>query len=432
MNKSEKSDRLFSQAREHLVGGVNSPVRAFGAVGGSPRFIQQAKGATLTDVDGNAYIDFVGSWGPMILGHNAPPVIKAVKKALARGTSFGAPTEVETEVAKLVKEAVPSIELIRFTSSGTEATMSAIRLARAFTKRDRLVKFEGCYHGHSDSLLVAAGSGATTFGVPSSAGVPEFLARNTWVIPYNNLEALRGIFRTQGPNIAAVIIEPVAGNMGVVIPSGHYLKELQALARQHGSLLIADEVMTGFRLAWGGAQELFNIEPDLTCFGKIIGGGFPVGAFGGRADVMKLLAPLGPVYQAGTLSGNPIAMNAGLAALKTLKAKKPYKELEKRTRKLADSIRRMAAERKLTIQVNQIGSMFTVFFSDMPVTNYFSAVESDTKRYAVFFHALLDNGVYFPPSQFESAFVSLAHTPTVLNETEKRIARAFDQMSVTL
>lgn len=414
------------EARRHLVGGVNSPVRAFGAVGGTPRFIASAKGATLTDVDGRGYIDFVGSWGPMILGHNPEPVVRAVKASLANGVSFGAPSEVEIDVAQIVKSAFPSIDLLRFTNSGTEATMSALRLARAVTKRERIVKFEGGYHGHSDALLVAAGSGATTFGVPSSAGVPGSIARNTWVLPYNDTFALDEIFRSQGPNIAAVIIEPVCGNMGVVLPTQAFLQRLHKLTRRHGAILVFDEVMTGFRLGWGGAQAMFNIRPDLTCLGKIVGGGFPVGAFGGRHAIMENLAPLGPVYQAGTLSGNPIAMTAGLATLNALKAARPWRALEKRTSDLAAHIRREARRRRIPVEVNQVGSMFTVFFSDSPVNNYFDAAECDLRRYAAFFHACLKNGIYLPPSQFEAAFVSTAHTAAVMARAKRGFSAALD------
>lgn len=417
-----KSEKLFENARQHLVGGVNSPVRAFGAVGGTPRVIAKAEGAYIEDADGNRYIDFVGSWGPMILGHNAPVVKKAVLAAVENGTSFGASCADEARLAELVKEAMPSIDLIRFTSSGTEATMSALRLARAYTKRVRIVKFEGGYHGHSDGLLVAAGSGATTFGVPSSAGVPDFLAQNTWVLPYNNVQALENLFDRQGINVAAVIVEPVAGNMGVVEPTKEFMKALELLTRRHGSVLIFDEVMTGFRLGYGGVQGTFKIKPDLTCLGKIIGGGFPVGAFGGRRDIMELLAPLGPVYQAGTLSGNPVAMAAGVATLETLKKDNPYDALNKATAALCESIRASAKKRKVPVRVNQSGSMFTVFLTDQDVSSYMDATHSNTRAFAKFFQALLENGVYMPPSQFEAAFVSTEHSPAVM----KKAAEAFD------
>jgi glutamate-1-semialdehyde 2,1-aminomutase len=425
---TKKSELLFEKARKHLVGGVNSPVRAFGAVGGTPLFIAKAHGAQLEDVDGNEYVDFVGSWGPMILGHNPPVVMEAVRKQLDNGASYGAPCEKEVLLAQLVKDAMPSIELLRFTSSGTEATMSALRLARAHTRRVRIVKFEGAYHGHSDSLLVAAGSGATTFGVPSSAGVPEFLAQNTWVLPYNDPEALDDLFVKQGPNIAAVIIEPVCGNMGVVKPAKGFLDLLTRLCKRHGALLIFDEVMTGFRLGWGGAQAMFGVKPDLTCLGKIIGGGFPVGAFGGRKDVMEKIAPLGPVYQAGTLSGNPVAMSAGLALLGELKKTNPYDRLEQATAELAAFVRAAARDNKIPAQVNQVGSMFTIFFNDGPVTNYLQATNSDTARYGRFFHELLRRGVYMPPAQYEAAFVSTLHTPTVMDTAEKAFVGAFQAL----
>lgn len=424
--KNQKSEALFQQAQSHLVGGVNSPVRAFKAVGGHPRFIAKAEGAWLEDVDGNSYVDFIGSWGPMILGHQYPTVSKALVDAVHLGTSFGATSPSEVELAMLVKEALPSIEKIRFTNSGTEATMSAIRLARGFTKRVRIVKFEGCYHGHDDSLLVAAGSGATTFGVPSSAGVPDVLAKNTWVLPYNDSPALEDLFQKQGPNIAAVIIEPICGNMGVVTPDPEFLDTLATLAERHGALLIFDEVMTGFRVAWGGAQTIFNMEPDLTCLGKIIGGGLPVGALGGRAEIMDHLAPLGPVYQAGTLSGNPLAMAAGLATLTELKNGKAYELLRDSTTKLTEFIRKSAKAHGVNVQVNQAGSMFTVFFNGQPVRSYLEATESNTTKYGKFFNSLLDHGVYFPPSQYEAAFVSTAHTPEIMKKVEEAVDAAFE------
>lgn len=429
---SPKSKAAFAKARKILVGGVNSPVRAYGAVGGTPRFIDRAKGPFLWDIDGKSYVDFVGSWGPMILGHLPPSVTRAVRKALRKGTSFGAPTEVETELAHFVQQAFPSMEMIRFVNSGTEAAMSALRLARAATNRERIVKFEGGYHGHSDGLLVSAGSGATTFGVPSSAGVPEVMARSTWVLPYNDPFSLEEIFRSQGPNIAAVILEPVAGNMGVVAPSPSFLNKLFRLTRRHGTVLIFDEVMTGFRVSYGGAQEYYGIRPDLTCLGKIIGGGFPVGAFGGRREIMEKLAPIGPVYQAGTLSGNPIAMAAGLATLRSLKTKKPYKRLDAKTADFVQFIRQEAKKRGIPLQANQVGSMFTVFFSTHPVTCYLDATDADAKRYAAFFHALLDRGVYFPPSQFEAAFVSTAHSSDVLRRAKKAASSALDVISSLL
>jgi len=428
----KKSKQLYREATRHLVGGVNSPVRAFKAVGGTPRFMDRAEGPYITDVDDNTYIDFVGSWGPMILGHTPEVVTKAVEGHLKKGTSFGAPTAVEVDCAKLIKEAFPSIDQIRFTSSGTEATMSALRLARGITRRERIVKFHGGYHGHSDGLLVSAGSGATTFGVPSSAGVPESLAKNTWVLPFNDTSACEELFRTQGINVAAVIIEPVCGNMGVVAPQPGFLKKLRKLTKQFGAVLIFDEVMTGFRLAWGGAQSLYSVAPDLTCLGKIIGGGFPVGAFGGPKAWMEQLAPLGPVYQAGTLSGNPMAMTAGLSTLKSLKANKPYALLEKRTKSLVQSIRKSAHKNKIQIQINQVGSMFTVFFNDHKVSDYFSATLSDTKKYGKFFHGLLEENIYLPPSQFEAAFVSVAHDEDVLEKAKQAFDKVLSKLSSSL
>ncbi|MFN0118009.1 MAG: glutamate-1-semialdehyde 2,1-aminomutase [Elusimicrobiota bacterium] len=429
MEKHVKSSQLFKKAQTSLVGGVNSPVRAFRAVGGTPLFIKEASGASITDVDGNSYVDFVGSWGPMILGHNHPVIVKALKSQLGKGSSYGAPCEVEIELAELVKEAVPSIDLLRFTSSGTEATMSALRLARAFTKRVRIVKFEGGYHGHSDGLLVSAGSGALTFGVPSSAGVPDFLAQNTWVLPYNDVPALENLFQRQGINVAAVIVEPIAGNMGVVKATPEFIRALDVLTKRHHAILIFDEVMTGFRVGWGGAQKLYGIKPDLTCFGKIIGGGLPVGAFGGRKDVMELLAPLGPVYQAGTLSGNPLAMSAGLALLKEIKKTNIYPILEESGKKLEQGLMEAAKKNKVSIQVNRAGSMITPFFTDEKVDSYLSATQASTKKFAAFFHACLEQGIYLPPSQFEAWFLSIAHTPDIMDKALQGFEKAFKRIS---
>jgi glutamate-1-semialdehyde 2,1-aminomutase len=412
-----KSNELFNRAQRVIPGGVNSPVRAFRAVGGAPLFIREAAGAHITDVDGNAYIDYVGSWGPMIVGHSHPAVIEAICEAAGRGTSYGAPTELEVELANEIVSAFPSIERVRLTSSGTEAAMSAIRLARGFTGRDRIVKFEGCYHGHSDSLLVKAGSGLATFGTPDSAGVPADFARNTIVVSFNDEEALTKTFEEQGSEIACVIIEPVAGNMGCIAPQAGYLQSVRETTLAHGSLLIFDEVITGFRVAYGGAQELYGVKPDLTCLGKIIGGGLPVGAFGGRADVMDRLAPLGPVYQAGTLSGNPLAVTAGLAILKLLKDTNPYPELERRGAKLERGLREAAARAGVPATSNRVGSMLTAFFTEGPVTDWPSAKRSDTNRYARFFRSMLEAGVYLAPSQFECAFVSLAHTDELIDRT---------------
>jgi glutamate-1-semialdehyde 2,1-aminomutase len=414
---SKNSDRLFERAKRLIPGGVNSPVRAFRAVGRAPLFIREAAGARITDADGNSYIDYVGSWGPMILGHAHPAVIEAIRVAATRGTSYGAPTELEIELAGDISAAFPSIERVRLTSSGTEAAMSAIRLARGFTGRDRIVKFEGCYHGHSDSLLVKAGSGLATFGTPDSAGVPSDFARNTIVVPYNDPSALNRTFEEQGSDIACVIIEPVAGNMGCVPPAHGYLEAVREITAGHGALLIFDEVITGFRIAYGGAQQLYGVKPDLTCLGKIIGGGLPVGAFGGRADVMDRIAPLGPVYQAGTLSGNPLAVTAGLAMLKLLREANPYEELERRGAKLERGFRDAASEAGVASTVNRVGSMLTGFFTDSPVTDWTSAKPSDTDRYGHFFRLMLERGVYLAPSQFECAFVSLAHTEEMIDRT---------------
>lgn len=412
-----RSDDLFTRAQQVIPGGVNSPVRAFRAVGRTPLFIRDAAGANLTDVDGNRYIDYVGSWGPMIMGHAHPAVIEAVREAAIRGTSYGAPTELEVELANEIVSAFPSIERVRLTSSGTEAAMSAIRLARGFTGRDRIVKFEGCYHGHSDGLLVKAGSGLATFGTPDSAGIPADFARNTIVVRFNDVDALCQAFEEQGSEIAGIIIEPVAGNMGCVPPKSGYLKTVRELASRFGSLLIFDEVITGFRVAYGGAQELYGIKPDLTCLGKIIGGGLPVGAFGGRAEVMDCLAPLGPVYQAGTLSGNPLAVSAGLAMLRLLREARPYEELDRRSARLEQGLRNAASEAGIPAVVNRVGSMMTSFFTKDPVSDWCTAKLSDTESYGRFFRSMLASGVYLAPSQFECAFVSFAHGEEHIEKT---------------
>ncbi len=427
-----KSDHLFKRAQQVIPGGVNSPVRAFRAVGRTPLFIREAAGAHITDADGNSYIDYVGSWGPMILGHAHPVVIEAIREAASRGTSYGAPTELEIDLATEIISAFPSIERVRLTSSGTEAAMSAIRLARGFTGRDRIVKFEGCYHGHSDSLLVKAGSGLATFGTPDSAGVPADFARNTIVVPYNNADALNQTFEEQGSEIACVIIEPVAGNMGCVPPGPGYLEAVREITTRHGALLIFDEVITGFRLAYGGAQQLYGIKPDLTCLGKIIGGGLPVGAFGGRADVMDRIAPLGPVYQAGTLSGNPLAVTAGLAMLKLLRDSNPYEELERRSAKLEQGLRDAALEAGIRVTVNRVGSMLTAFFTEGPVTDWPSAKKCDTERYGRFFRAMLEEGVYLAPSQFECAFVSNSHADEAIAKTIEAARTVMSTLSHSL
>lgn len=402
------SKHLYDRAIERLPGGVNSPVRAYQAVGRTPRFIQSAKGAHITDVDGNEMIDYVCSWGPGILGHADPRVVEQVKKACDEGLTYGAPTEREVEMAELLAELVPSMEVSRLVSSGTEATMSAIRVARGYTRRDKIIKFRGCYHGHSDGLLVKAGSAALTTSVPDSAGVPADYTKNTLVAEYNNRESVRELFEANPDSIAAIIVEPVAANMGVVLPQDGFLAFLREITSEYGALLIFDEVITGFRLALGGAQQYFHVTPDLSTFGKIIGGGMPVGAYGGREDIMRMVSPDGPVYQAGTLSGNPIATAAGLATLRILKEDTGiYDRLEARAKELADAVREAAGER---VSVNQIGSLMSIFFTGDAVTDYESATHSDTKQYADYFGYLLDRGIYVAPSQFEAMFLSDAHS----------------------
>jgi len=386
-------------------------------VGGDPFFVSHAAGSRITDADGRSYIDYVGSWGPMILGHAHPQVVAAIQKAAEAGTSYGAPTELETRLAGLVQAAFPSLERMRFVSSGTEACMSALRVARGFTRRDAILKFEGCYHGHADSLLVKAGSGALTFGVPDSLGVPADLARHTLTVPYNDLEAVRSVFRERGAEIAAVIVEPVAGNMGVIHPRPGFLEGLREVTRRSGALLIFDEVITGFRIAWGGAQEVFGMRPDLTCLGKIVGGGLPVGVYGGRADVLEQVAPLGGIYQAGTLSGNPLAMAAGIETLTLLQAPRCYADLETKGRQLADGLMQAAAAARIPVQVSRMGSMLTAFFTGLPVADYATAKTADTTRYGVFFRAMLARGISLAPSQFEAAFISAAHSREDLDAT---------------
>jgi glutamate-1-semialdehyde 2,1-aminomutase len=423
-----RSAALFAEAQLHLPGGVDSPVRAFRAVGGTPRFIDRGKGAAIWDVDGNRYIDYLASWGPLIAGHAHPGVVAAIQDAATHGTSYGAPTEAEVELAKLVKKAFPSIDLVRFVSSGTEATMSALRLARAFTQREMILKFDGGYHGHADGLLVQAGSGPLTFGQPDSPGVPSAAARQTLSVAYNDLVAVREAFDAHPGQIAAVMVEPVAGNMGVVPPEPGFLEHLRSLTRQNGALLIFDEVITGFRIALGGAQERYRVTPDVTCLGKIVGGGLPVGAYGGRREIMQQVSPLGPVYQAGTLSGNPLAMAAGLATVRLLTEPGVYSHLESLSARLVESIGAAARAAGVAYLANRVGSMFTGFFCDGPVTDYASAKRADTQRYARFFHALLDGGVYLAPSQFEAAFVSLAHTEADIDATIKCAAQAFSNL----
>ena len=420
-----QSQEHFLRAQKSIPGGVNSPARAFGAVGGSPVVMDRADGAYLYDIDGNRYIDYIGSWGPHILGHRHPAVIDAIHAALAKGTSFGAPCELETQLAELVIEAVPSIERVRMVNSGTEATMSAIRVARGFTGRNVLVKFAGCYHGHVDSLLVKAGSGALTLGTPSSPGVPPGCTADTIVLEYNDPQRLEEAFAARGGEIAAIILEPVVGNMGVVIPTPEFLQALQNVCRKHGSLLIFDEVMTGFRVAYGGAQSRFGIRPDLTTLGKIIGGGLPVGAYGGRAEIMNVVSPVGPVYQAVTPSGNPVAMASGIATLTRLKESNPYPQLESITTSLVTGLSKLATDAGIPHTIPQVGSMFTFFFNPHVVTNLEIASKSDVKAFARYFHAMLERGVYLACSQFEANFVSAAITDADLNATLEAAEQAF-------
>jgi len=419
------SERLFAEAQRLIPGGVNSPVRAFRSVGGTPRFIDRAEGPYLFDADGNRYTDYVLSWGPLILGHAPAAVVAAIRAQAACGTSFGAPTELELTLARLINAAMPALQMLRFVNSGTEATMSALRLARAFTGRSKLIKFEGGYHGHADLLLAQAGSGLATLGLPDSVGVPPATVADTLTAPYNDLDALARLFEANRNRIAAVIVEPVAGNMGVVPPREGYLYGMRALTREHGALLIFDEVITGFRVAPGGAQALYGVEPDLTCLGKIIGGGLPVGAYGGRRDIMQMVAPSGPVYQAGTLSGNPLAMAAGIATLNSLKEPGVYAALDRLADALCEGIAAAARAARVPIRQNRVGSMFTTFFTGTPVENYAAAKTSDTARYGRFFHALLERGVYIAPSQFEAGFVSTAHSAELIRDTCARAAAAF-------
>lgn len=405
-----RSQQLFARAQAVMPGGVSSPVRAYRAVGGDPPVIAYGRGARIYDVDGNEYLDYVCAYGPLILGHAPPEVADAVAAAARRGTAYGATSELEIELAEMICAAVPSVQMVRFVNSGTEATMSALRLARAYTGRSKVVKFEGGYHGHADGLLVQAGSGQATLSLPDSPGVPASYASETLVAPYNGLQAVRRLFEEQGDDIAAVIVEPVAGNMGVVPPAPGFLQGLRGLTEQYGALLVFDEVITGFRLRYGGAQDLFGVRPDVTCLGKIIGGGLPVGAYGGRREVMEMVAPLGPVYQAGTLSGNPLAMAAGIATLRVLQQGAVYQRLEVASIYLEDGLRRAAEEAEVPVRINRAGSMLTVFFSGAPVADYASAKRADSKRYAAFFRQMLDRGVFLPPSQFEAMFLSLAHT----------------------
>src|SRR5437660_3172735 len=419
-----RSRALFQEAQKLLPGGVNSPVRAFRAVGGEPVFIDHAHGPYLYDVDGNRYLDYVQSWGPVILGHAHPAVVQAVVQASMRGFSFGAPTQAESELAKLVIESVPSIEMVRFVNSGTEATMSALRLARAYTGRNKIIKFSGCYHGHADMLLVQAGSGVATMGLPDSPGVPPESTANTLIVPYNDSASVEKLFQTYSEEIAAIIVEPAAANMGLVLPIPGFLERLRSLTGEYGALLIFDEVMTGFRVALGGMQERVGITPDLTCLGKIIGGGLPVGAYGGRREIMQLVAPLGPMYQAGTLSGNPIAMAAGIATLEELRKPGRYEELERKGQLLSNGIDRVLQTIGVSVQSVRIGAIFCLFFTAERILNYSSAKTSDTRRYARFFWSMLKRGVYLPPSQFESCFISLAMEDKMIQETVEAVKLA--------
>lgn len=412
-----RSQEAYARACRVIPGGVNSPARAFGAVGGQPIFIARGEGPYLYDIDGNQYLDYIGSWGPLILGHAHPAVVHAVEEAVRRGTSFGAPTEQETQLAELIIDAMPSIEMVRLVSSGTEAAMSVIRVARGFTGRDKIIKFAGCYHGHVDSLLVQAGSAATTLGVPSSPGVPKGCTADTIVLRYNDTQGLADVFAAQGDQIAGVILEPIVGNAGLIVPTEEFLGELRRLTEHHGSLLIYDEVMTGFRVAYGGAQYLQKATPDLTALGKIVGGGMPLGAYGGRADVMGKVMPAGPIFQAGTLSGNPAAVAAGLATLRELRDRPPYTELERRAALLAEGLTKAARDASVPHCLNRVGSMWTLFFTEGPITDYDSAKRSDTARFARFFWAMMDRGVYLPCSQFEAAFNSVLHTEKLIEQT---------------
>ena len=425
---NQRSKALFARALKRIPGGVNSPVRAFRSVGGEPRFIKSGRGARVVDADGKSYIDYVGSWGPLILGHGAAPVREALRKQIDLGTSFGASTEQEIVLAEMICKAFPSIEKVRLVNSGTEAVMSAIRVARAFTGRNKILKFDGCYHGHADGLLVKAGSGVVTLGLPDSPGVPPQYSALTISAPYNDPETFERALACNRAEIAAVIVEPVAGNMGTAPPAKGFLQRLRKLTREDGALLIFDEVMTGFRVAYGGAQQLYGVKPDLTCLGKIIGGGLPVGAYGGKREIMSWVAPEGPVYQAGTLSGNPLAVAAGIATLTALRKPGTYRRLEQTTAGLVEGLRSAAAVRGIPVQINRVGSMFTVFFTSTPVSDFATAKTSDTARYGKFFRSLLEQGIYLAPSQFEACFVSLAHSMKDVNATIRAARAAFEAL----
>ncbi len=423
--KFDNSCKYFEDALRIIPGGVNSPVRACKSVGGEPLFIDKAEGSRITDIDGNSYIDYVGSWGPMILGHKHPEVIRSIESALSKGTSFGAPTVLEVELAQAVAAAVPSMEMVRMVNSGTEAAMSAIRLARAFTGRDAVLKFDGCYHGHADTLLVEAGSGVATLGIPGSPGVPECVVEQTLSLPYNDIETLKSTMDRRGDEIACIIVEPVAGNMGAVPPAEGFLEALRAETEKHGAVLIFDEVMTGFRVAYGGAQSLYGITPDLTCLGKVIGGGLPVGAYGGRADIMEKVAPQGPVYQAGTLSGNPLAMAAGLATLRELQRPGFYEDLEKISTRLAVGLQGSAVAIGMPVTFNRVGSMLGMFFTEQAVTSFADAKTSNLEMFAAYYRGMLERGVYLAPSQFEAGFISAAHTREDVDYTVRAASEVF-------
>lgn len=431
MNEQKKSPQLFHEAQRYLPGGVDSPVRAFKAVGGTPLFIVKGKGAKIYDADDNEFIDYVGSWGPLILGHAHPQIVAALKRAIGHGTSFGAPTELETTLAKMICNAIPSIEMLRFVNSGTEATMTALRLARAFTGKDKIVKFAGCYHGHSDGLLTKAGSGMATLGIPDSPGVPLGYAQNTLVAPYNDTQAVEQLFQHYPEEIAAIIVEPVAANMGVVPPQPGFLINLRNLTDEFGALLIFDEVITGFRVAYGGAQTLYGVTPDLTCLGKIIGGGLPVGAYGGKREIMKMMAPVGPVYQAGTLSGNPLVMTAGIETVRILSRPDAYSQLEAKSAALEKGISLAAAKADVTLHISRVASLLTVFFARKPVINYESATQADTTLFGRFFHQLAAAGIYWPPSQFEAAFVSMSHRDKDIQTTIRVIEKCLSALYLT-
>lgn len=427
--KHTKSKKLFKKAKRLMPGGVNSPVRAFKAVGGSPLFIKSAKGSKIYDVDGNEYIDYVLSWGPMILGHAHPQVTKALKKAAEKGTSYGAPTNLEIELAVMIRKAYPFMDIVRMVNSGTEATMSAIRVARGFTGRDKVIKFEGCYHGHADGLLVKAGSGALTFGVPDSLGVPKDYAKNTIILPFNNLKIFEKVMKKEAKNIACVILEPVVGNIGCVLPQQGFLEGIRRLTHKYGIILIFDEVMTGFRVSYGGAQKAYGIKPDMTCLGKVIGGGLPVGAYGGKKEIMKVVAPDGPVYQAGTLSGNPLAMTAGIETLKILSKHDTYKKLMAKAEALEHALKDASKRAGIKTKFYRAGTMFCTYFTDTEVFDYTTAKKSDTKKFAKFFSKMLDKGINLAPSQFEAGFISLAHSRADISKTARAAYEAFKKIS---